>query len=50
MWGSILDILKPPEVIKPADVNEKPDYTLAVVGGIALLVIVVAVILIIKGK
>lgn len=49
MWSQIIDIIaSKPQVITPSQVQQKPDYTLAIVGGVALLVVLVVVASILK--
>ena len=50
MFQQILDILKPPNVIQPNQVQEKPDYSFAIIGSVALIVVAVVIFLILKKK
>lgn len=50
MWQQIFDIIKPPTTINPQTLQEKPDYSMAIVGSVALVVVVVVVFIIIKKR
>ena len=50
MFQQILDILKPPQVIQPGAVQEQTDYSIAIIGSVALIVVAVVIFLILKKK
>lgn len=51
MFGSILvDILKPPQVVKQTDVKEPTDYSLVIVGVVVVICVTVIIAVLLKRK
>ena len=43
MFQQILDILKPPPVVNPNTIKEETDYSLVIIGGLAIIAVLVLV-------